>query len=237
MSVLIHRADQRGKADHGWLKAAHSFSFANFYNPKLMGFGLIRVFNDDVIAPGRGFDTHPHKNMEIITIPLTGKLAHRDSMGNESVILPGEVQAMSAGKGVRHSEYNASDTDPINLFQIWIMPDKIDIDPRYDQQQFDASLRRNAFQTIVSPLGTDAPGVKVNQTTTFSLADMDSGTTLEYSRYHDNNGLYIMVIEGDVSILNQTLQKRDAIGIQNEKTVLLTATKNSSVLVIDVPMD
>lgn len=237
MTHVIHKSENRGSADHGWLKATHSFSFANFYNPNLMGFGLLRVLNDDLVAPDRGFDTHPHKNMEIVTIPLEGKLAHKDSMGNESEILPGEVQAMSAGKGVLHSEFNASPKDSINLFQIWIMPDKHNIEPRYDQQHFDASERQNVFQTIVSPLGTDDPGVKLNQTTYFKRADISKGQTITYQKEVTSNGIYIMVIEGDAIIDGHSLSRRDAIGVTEQESVEISASVDTSILVIEVPME
>jgi redox-sensitive bicupin YhaK (pirin superfamily) len=235
MQKIYHQADSRGRADHGWLLSKHTFSFANYYNPERMGFGLLRVINDDIVQPGMGFGRHPHKNMEIISIPLAGALRHGDSMGNEDVIRAGEVQVMSAGSGITHSEFNASSTEEVRFLQIWVQSKRIDITPRYNQRLFAAEERQNRWQTIVAP--DDSPGaLGINQDAWFSLANLDSGTELSYQSKKHGNGLYLFVLEGTVSVDNQQLKRRDGLGISGAEKITLTADNQAEVLLIDVPM-
>ena len=236
MKLEIHKANTRGRADHGWLNSAHSFSFASYYNPSRIGFGKLRVLNDDIVTGGNGFGTHPHKDMEIVSIPLSGSLKHKDSEGNDAIISHGEVQIMSAGTGVFHSEYNNSETSDVNFLQIWIMPEKLGIKPRYDQKKFDADGRKNIFQTVVSPIGTNDSGVKINQQSYFSLIDLDSDKQATYKLKQKNHGVYVFLLEGRVDIENNIIEKRDAIAIENKETIGLVAKTNSKVLVIEVPL-
>jgi redox-sensitive bicupin YhaK (pirin superfamily) len=235
MKKIIYKAEDRGFQDHGWLKAAHSFSFANYYDPNKVHFGLLRVLNDDIVAPGMGFGTHPHDNMEIVTIPLTGALAHKDSLGSEGVIGPGEVQVMSAGSGIRHSEFNASATEEVNLLQIWVFPREKNIKPRYDQKKFDPASSKNSFQTLVSP-DPDGQAMWINQYAYFSMGSFDESENISYKIKHSGNGAYVYIIDGEAKILDETLGRRDALGISDADEFDITTTKNSKILVIDVPM-
>ncbi len=236
MKTEIHRAESRGFADHGWLKSNHSFSFASYHNPERMGFGLLRVLNDDVVEPTRGFDTHPHQNMEIVSIPLSGSLRHKDSEGNKTVIRKDDVQLMSAGTGVLHSEFNDSDQDLVNFLQIWILPEKLEIRPRYDQGEFSEKERKNQLQLVVSPLDKDADGIKINQQAYFSLLDLDKEHGLSYKLYHPDHGVYLFVIEGSVQIDHENLKTRDAIGIHESSSFEISASIDSKLLFIEVPM-
>jgi redox-sensitive bicupin YhaK (pirin superfamily) len=236
MEKLIHKAESRGHANHGWLNANHSFSFASWYNPERMNFGAIRVLNDDVIAPGAGFPTHPHNNMEIITIPLSGVLEHKDSMGNVAQIKTGEVQVMSAGTGVTHSEYNASTTDELKLFQIWLFPNKKDVEPRYGELKLDLEDRKNKFQQILSP-SADDEGVWIHQDAWMHRIAMDASTTSTYTLKNSSNGVYVMIISGTVSIEGEQLSDRDAIGITSANDFSIEAVAGSELLLIEVPMD
>jgi hypothetical protein len=235
MKKTIHRANSRGYLDHGWLKTYHSFSFASYYDPERVRFGLLRVLNDDTVEPGMGFGTHPHDNMEIVTIPLKGELAHKDSMGSKQVLKTGEVQIMSAGSGLTHSEFNNSNSEPVNLLQIWVFPKLRDIDPRYDQREFDSTRRKNKFQTLVSPEKTDG-ALWINQDAYFSLADIDSGKTLSYGVQHEGNGVYLFVIDGKIRTAEEKLNRRDALGIEGSASIDITAAEDSEILVIEVPM-
>lgn len=235
MPIIIHRAHSRGFADHGWLKSCHTFSFADYYNPERMNFGLLRVLNDDVIEPGRGFGTHPHDNMEIISIPIFGALKHKDSMSNELTITHGEVQRMSAGTGIRHSEFNSSDTDPVNLLQIWILPKKKNIVPSYGQKQFNVADRQNKFQILVAPDEREG-SLWINQDAFLSQAFIKAGKAIAYQNYIKGQGIYVFVIEGEISVSGETLGKRDAIGITDVESLAIIATQNSDVLVIEVPL-
>jgi hypothetical protein len=237
MKLTVHKANTRGLADHGWLKSAHSFSFASYYNPERMGFGLLRVLNDDQVIANEGFGTHPHKDMEIVSIPLSGSLKHKDSEGNDTVIRHGEVQIMSAGKGVFHSEYNNSETEDVNFLQIWVMPEEKRIKPRYDQKKFDISERKNKFQTIVSPLGSDAEGVKINQQAYFSLVDLDEGEKLSYKNHNPENGIFVFLLEGKALVANTELERRDAAAIEDALSVELSANEEIQALIIEVPMN
>ncbi len=211
MNKIIHKADSRGYADHGWLQSFHSFSFANYHNPEKVRFGLLRVLNDDIVAPGMGFGTHPHDNMEIVTIPLKGELAHQDSTGNKEVIKAGEVQIMSAGSGLTHSEFNNSKKEFVNLFQIWVFPKEKNITPRYDQKIFDPEERKNKFQIVVSPDEKDG-ALWINQDAYFTLGNFDEGNSVKYEIKKNGNGVYIMITEGSAEIDGEVLSRRDAIG-------------------------
>jgi redox-sensitive bicupin YhaK (pirin superfamily) len=236
MKTIIHRAADRGIQDHGWLQAAHSFSFGSFYNPSKERFGLLRVLNDDTIAPAMGFGTHGHDNMEIVTIPLRGALAHKDSLGSEGIIGSDEVQIMSAGSGIRHSEFNASKTEDANLLQIWVFPKEKNIKPRYDQKKFDPANAHNKFQTVVSPVA-DGDAMWINQDAFFSLGSFEEETVVEYAIKHPGNGAYVFVIEGEAHIDESVLNKRDAAGIVDADKFVINAAKGSKILVIDVPMN
>lgn len=238
MKTVVHKADSRGFANHGWLQANHSFSFAGFYNPEKIHFGALRVLNDDVIAPKMGFGTHPHDNMEIITIPLGGVLKHRDSMHNEwQSVLPGEVQVMSAGTGVQHSEINGSEEEHLSLFQIWVFPNKQNVAPRYDQKRFDVAERKNKLQTLVSSIDEDFDGsLKIHQDAVLSRIDLDADKTFEYQLKSPNHGVYVMNIHGDLKIEDQLLKTRDALGVWEVESFEITANENSEILFIEVPM-
>lgn len=236
MITTIHKAETRGHADHGWLKAKHSFSFANYYDESRIHFGLLRVLNDDIVEPAMGFGTHPHDNMEIVTIPLLGALEHKDSMGHIEVLKPGEIQIMSAGSGLRHSEYNHSKTERVNLLQIWVFPDARDIEPRYDQRVFDDEGKKNKFQTLVSPEKENKETMWINQNAYFSLAKIETGKEVNYKVNSKGNGVYIFIIEGQISIDGQSFEKRDGIGIEKADSISMTAGKDSYVLAIEIPM-
>lgn len=234
MKIVFHPASERGSADYGWLKPNYSFSFAGWHNPERMHFGALRVLNDDYIAGGGGFDTHPHDNMEIVTIPLSGAIEHRDSMGNYSVIRAGEVQIMSAGTGITHSERNHSKDEPLTLFQIWVFPNKKGLTPTYDQINLDLIAKKNELQCVVSPDGSG--GVKINQNSWFSLGDMVDDWQGKYELHGDDQGVYAMVVEGEVEIAGKRLGRRDAIGVWDTKEVEISAQKGSKILLIEVPM-
>jgi quercetin 2,3-dioxygenase len=235
MKTIVHRSDSRGNADHGWLKSRHTFSFAEYHDSGRVRFGLLRVLNDDHVEAGMGFGPHPHDNMEIISIPLKGALAHKDSTGNEHVINTGDVQIMSAGSGLYHSEYNASKEDEVNFLQIWVFPKERDIEPRYEQKTFDAAERKNKFQTVVSP-EKNSGTVWINQDAYFSLANLDKDSNVNYSIKHKENGVYIFVLEGAIETAGEKLEKRDAIGIEETDSIDIKAGENSEILVIEVPM-
>jgi len=235
MEKVIHKAEDRGHANHGWLDAHHSFSFANYYNPERTRFGVLRVLNDDIIQGGEGFGTHPHDNMEIVTIPLTGELAHKDSTGNKEVIRKNEVQIMSAGSGLTHSEFNNSKTDEINLLQLWVFPKERNIKPRYDQKVFEPADRQNKIQTLVSP--KDENALWINQDAYFSRADIDKDVEVEYDLNTKKNGVYVFVIEGKIEFDGELLSKRDAVGVTEADKIKITAKEKSEVLLIEVPLN
>ncbi len=235
MKTVITRADERGSADHGWLKPNHYFSFGGYHDPNRVHFGALRVINDDFIAGGGAFPTHPHDNMEIVTIPFTGALMHKDSTGGEGIIKAGDVQIMSAGSGVRHSEANASSTEPVTLFQIWVFPKERNITPRYDQKTFDISDRKNTWQPVVSPLADDK-ALWVNQDTKFSLVELDAQRSIDYANAFAGNGVYLVVINGSVEIGGNTLHTKDAIGVSETETFSITAITDAQLLAIEVPM-
>lgn len=235
MKTILHSADKRGHVSFGWLNSHHSFSFGNFYDPQKMNFGMLRVLNDDVIEGGSGFGTHPHDNMEIISIPLTGAIEHKDSTGTQSVIYENDVQIMSAGTGIKHSEKNHYKDKETSFLQIWIIPKENSIKPRYDQKSFDLNDRINKLQTVVAP--DDEKAVRINQDAWLSLGNFDSGFSSAYSIKKPGNGVYVFVIEGNVTINDQSLFKRDAIGIWEVDKVSITAVTNAQVLLIEVPMN
>lgn len=235
MNTVLHKADTRGHANHGWLDARHSFSFANYYNPERVHFGVLRVLNDDSIDGGKGFGTHPHDNMEIITIPLDGDLEHKDSMGNGSIIKAGDVQVMSAGTGIQHSEFNANKDKAVKLFQIWLFPREKNVEPRYQQISTQDVERKNEFYQILSP-NADDQGVWIHQDAWFHLGNFDKGLSKEYKIKKKGNGVYAMVIEGSVTINNQELNKRDALGIWDVDNITISTNSDAKVLLLEVPM-
>ena len=235
-NTVLHKADSRGHANHGWLNAFHSFSFGSWYNPERVQFGTLRVLNDDTIAGGMGFGTHPHDNMEIITIPLEGDLAHKDSMGNSAVIKTGDIQVMSAGTGVEHSEFNPNADLQTKLFQIWLFPKYRDVAPRYQQITLDKSLQKNNFAQILSPNQDDA-GVWIHQDAWFYLSDFDAGFSKKLVLKKAGKGFYIMTIEGVIEVNGEKLEKRDALGIWNTNEIEVKATTNARFLVMEIPME
>jgi redox-sensitive bicupin YhaK (pirin superfamily) len=236
MNQVIHRSDSRGHANHGWLDSQHTFSFAKYYNPERMHFGVLRVLNDDRVSQGMGFGTHPHDNMEIISIPLEGDLEHKDSMGNTAVIKNGDIQIMSAGTGITHSEYNRNKTAEVKFLQIWVFPNKKNVTPRYDQITLNAADRHNKFQQILSPDPNDA-GVWIHQDAWFHMANLDQGKSLEYQIKRAQNGAYFFLLEGSITVNGEVLNRRDGLGIWNTQNPLhIEATSNAQLLVMDVPM-
>lgn len=236
MKAVVHRAKDRGYAKHGWLTTHHSFSFASYYDPAKMGFGALRVLNDDVIAPGAGFGEHPHDNMEIITIPLSGAVKHEDSMGNSAVVEKGEVQVMSAGTGVFHAEYNASSTEPLSLFQIWIETAVPGATPRYDQKRFATDAFLGAFVPVVGPIENKEAPLGIHQSAWVSKGSFASGAKATYSVREPGNRLYLMVIDGSVVFGEVTLGSRDAIGITDVTEATFQIATEASLLMIEVPM-
>ncbi len=238
MKKILHPAATRGNANYGWLKAKYSFSFANYFNPERLRFGVLHVLNDDDIAPAMGFGRHPHNNMEIITIPQSGALKHKDSLGHEGVIRSGDIQVMSAGSGVEHSEVNASTTEPVKLFQIWVLPETENVPPRYDQKQIAPLLVPNSFSTVVKPRSEAANGdLWIHQQAYFNIGEFSEKTETTYTLHNKNHGAYVFVINGTVFIDNETLSDRDAIAIWDTQTVDVSAGKDSKVLLIEVPMN
>lgn len=234
---ILHPSLERGHVNHGWLNARHSFSFASWHNPEKVHFGALRVLNDDIVAPGMGFGTHPHDNMEIITIPLKGDLEHKDSMGNIGRIKDNEIQMMSAGSGITHSEYNPNNDREVNLLQIWIFPKVRNIQPRYNQIKLEPEERKNKFQQVISPDG-NATGMNINQDAFFQMATLESNHSIDYKIQLQGNGLYVFLISGELKVNdNFTLNERDAIGLWETEKVAFTAQKDSELLLIEVPMN
>jgi quercetin 2,3-dioxygenase len=238
-NTVLHKANTRGNANHGWLNAYHSFSFGSWFNPERIQFGVLRVLNDDTIAAGMGFGTHPHDNMEIITIPLEGDLAHKDSMGNAETIKTGDIQVMSAGTGIQHSEFNPNQDKQTKLFQIWLFPKVRDVEPRYQQITLNTEDRNNKLQQILSPNPDDA-GVWIYQDAWFHLGKFDTKSNITYQTKKAGNGVYVMLVSGEVFINGETLSERDAIGIweESEATFNIDITINSAseILILEVPM-
>lgn len=235
MNYILHKANERGHANHGWLDAYHSFSFASWFNPEKVHFGVLRVLNDDTIASGMGFGMHPHDNMEIITIPLEGALAHKDSMGNSATIETGDIQVMSAGTGVKHSEFNPNHDKQTKLFQIWLFPNKQNVTPRYQQITLNNKNNNNQLIQILSPNPEDE-GVWIHQDAWFYLGRFDTAKQIVYNIKKESNGVYIMVIEGIISINGEILNHRDAIGIWDTNSITFDITEGTKVLIMDIPM-
>lgn len=235
MKAVLFKAADRGTGDYGWLKPNYYFSFGQYHNPEKVHFGLLRVLNDDFIAGGGAFPTHPHDNMEIVTIPFTGALKHRDSSGGQGVINAGDVQIMSAGSGIQHSETNASATDPVTLFQIWVFPKERNITPRYDQRTFDVAERNNKWQIVVSPNEADK-GLWINQDARFALANLQEGETISYTNAFEGNGVFLVAISGSIKVGDIALNKRDAVGISGTAHFTVTASKDAELLAIEIPM-
>ena len=235
MKKILHRADSRGYADHGWLQSYHSFSFATYHNPERMHFGVLRVLNDDSVAPGRGFGTHRHDNMEIVSIPLEGDLEHKDSMGNEAIIREGDVQVMSAGSGIAHSEYNKNKDKEVKFLQIWIFPNKKNVAPRYDQISIRDIEKKNEFYQVLSPNAEDQ-GVWIHQNTWFHLGQLDEGKSVKYKLKDKQNGIYAFVLEGEIVIEGEKLSLRDGFGIWDVEEMSVKSIAKSRILLMEVPM-
>jgi redox-sensitive bicupin YhaK (pirin superfamily) len=233
MPFIFFPSDSRGKSNHGWLQSRFSFSFAEFYNPALMGFGKLRVLNDDIIAPNNGFPMHRHVNMEIVTIVTSGVVAHEDSLRNKAQVKAGEIQIMSAGTGIVHSETNPSPTEPLKLFQIWIEPKVKYIEPRYDQKEYSLENLENNWELLVSPDKENLKTLWINQDAYFSMGNFEGGET-SYKYHEPKNGLYLFVIEGEIEVLGQNMSDRDAIGIRNETEVSIKILKPAKLLAIEV---
>ena len=235
MKTTIHKAETRGHANHGWLDSRHTFSFAGYHNPARVHFGLLRVLNDDIVKGGMGFGQHPHDNTEIISIPLRGALEHRDNTGGQAIIKSGEVQIMSAGSGLAHSEKNASSTEDVNFLQIWVFPKERNIQPRYEQRVFEKAARHNTFQTVVSPQkGNDA--LWINQDAWFHLGDLEKDSQIDYTLRQPTSGVYVFVLEGSVTVAGQPLTKRDGMGITETEKVTFFADSDAEVLIMEIPM-
>jgi len=236
MNKIIHRADSRSFSNHGWLQSYHTFSFAGYYNEERIHFGALRVLNDDLVKGGMGFGSHPHDNMEIVSIPLSGSLEHKDNTGRHEVIRTNEVQIMSAGTGIVHSEFNASKNDPVSFLQIWVYPKLRNINPRYQQKEFDPEERKNKLQVVVSP-EQDSGALLINQDAWFSLGKFDAGTSVNIVPKMSQHGSYLLVLEGEVEVAGEVLKRRDAIGLTDYDQVTVTALKTAEFLIIDVPMN
>ncbi len=235
MKTILHKANTRGHANHGWLDSHHSFSFANYHNPERMNFGVLRVLNDDVVSGGQGFGTHPHDNMEIVSIPLEGDLEHSDNMGNKTVIKEGDVQVLSAGTGILHSEYNKNPDKEVKFLQIWLFPNKKNLAPRYDQVSIRDIKKKNELYQVLSPNQEDA-GVWVNQDAWFYMGDLEKGISKEYKLHKEGNGVYAFILEGEVKINHQLLNKRDGFGIWDTESIEVTAASDARILLMEVPM-
>ncbi len=235
MKTLLFKAADRGSADYGWLKPNYYFSFGEYRNPEKVHFGLLRVLNDDFIAGGGKFPTHPHDNMEIVTIPFTGAIQHKDSTGGQGVIKAGDVQIMNAGTGVQHSEANASATEPVTLFQIWVFPKERNITPRYDQKNYDINDRINKWQVVVSPNEADK-ALWINQDARFALTKLEAGKTIDHTNAFKGNGVFLVVINGSAKVNDQQLNKRDALGISDTDNFTIETTEGAELLAIEVPM-
>lgn len=237
MKINVHESKTRGHANHGWLDTHHTFSFAQYYNPERIQFGKLRVLNDDIVAGGNGFGAHPHDNMEIISIPLEGDLEHRDSMGTKSVIKTNEVQVMSAGSGIVHSEYNASSSERVNFLQIWIMPKLRNIAPRYDQKTIQLEEQKNEIVRVISPMEDSHDSLKINQDAYMSMTLLEKGKSINYEMQGANNGLYVFVISGSADFSGQILGMRDGAEFTELSDLTIEAKENSRVLLIEIPMD
>ncbi|WP_282133382.1 pirin family protein [Cellulophaga baltica] len=235
MNTILHKAATRGHANHGWLNSHHTFSFANYHNPERMNFGVLRVLNDDSVQAGMGFGTHPHDNMEIISIPLEGDLEHKDSMGNVTIIKEGDVQAMSAGTGVTHSEKNKNKDKEVKFLQIWIFPKEKNIRPKYDQISLKNIEKENELYQILSPNKEDQ-GVWIHQDAWFHIGKFTKGNTATYDIKKEGNGIYAFILEGEVEIQSEKLSERDGLGIWDTESIQIKATENARILLMEVPM-
>jgi len=236
MNTVLHKADTRGDANNGWLQSKHSFSFANYHNSERMNFGLLRVLNDDTVAPGMGFGTHGHQNMEIISIPIEGDLEHKDSMGNTTVIKSGDIQVLSAGTGITHSEYNKNNDKEVKFLQIWVFPKEKNVTPRYDQITLDVKDRENQFQQVLSP-NPDDSGVWIHQNAWFNMTNLDEGKALTYKlNDSERNGVYAFILNGDATINNQPLNKRDGFGVWDITELDIKADTDTEILLMEIPM-
>jgi len=236
MEKIFYKSDSRGHANHGWLDSHHTFSFASYYNPNRVQFGALRVLNDDKITNGTGFPKHPHENMEIISIPLKGDLAHEDSIGNQSIIKEGDVQVMSAGTGITHSEYNPNKDIGTEFLQIWVFPNKENVEPRYGQVHYALTERKNNFQMVVSP-NKDDVDTWIHQDAWFHLADFESGFEKTYELKKKDNGLFLFLLEGEIEIGGEKLEKRDGIGLLNLEEVNIKSKSDSQMLLMEMPMN
>ncbi len=235
MNTVIHKANTRGDANHGWLHSKHTFSFANYHNPDRMNFGVLRVLNDDIVSESQGFGSHPHRDMEIVSIPLEGDLKHKDNMGNETIIREGDIQVMSAGTGVMHSEYNNNPDKPVKFLQIWVIPNKQKVQPRYDQISLEDIARKDKFYQVLSP-NKDDQGVWIHQDAWFNIGKFSKGATDEYKLKKTGNGIYAFILEGEVEIAGEKLSKRDGMGIWDTDAITVKATDDARVLLMEVPM-
>ena len=235
MKTIYHAAASRGDANHGWLKSKHTFSFANYHNPERMGFGALRVINDDFVIGGQGFGKHSHRDMEIISIPLSGKLGHGDNIGNDGIIETGEIQVMSAGTGITHSEMNGDSNEAVKFLQIWVIPNKMNVEPRYQQVRMDEMLQPNQFNQVLSPNHDDA-GVWIHQNAWFNMGNFDKGQTETYQLNDPKNGVYILVLEGKVTVNGNTLNTRDGLGVWDTKNFTMDVEDDAQVLLMEVPM-
>ena len=235
MKTVLHKAATRGHANHGWLNSYHSFSFGGYYEPSRLHFGMLRVLNDDSVAAGMGFGTHPHDNMEIISIPLSGDLKHKDSMGNESIIKQGDIQVLSAGTGISHSEMNANHDSEVKFLQIWIVPNKKNVQPRYGQITLDEAKMKNNLLQVLSPKENDE-GVWIHQDAWFSMGNLEKGFSTEYKLKNNGNGVYAFVLEGNIKINSEQLKKRDGLGITEADVLAITAEDDAKLLLMEIPM-
>ena len=235
MQTVYHAADSRGDANHGWLKSKHTFSFANYHNPNRMGFGALRVINDDFVIGVQGFGKHSHRDMEIISIPLSGRLGHGDNIGNNGIIETGEIQVMSAGTGITHSEMNGDNEEAVKFLQIWVIPNKMNVEPRYQQVRIDEIMQPNGFHQVLSPNADDA-GVWIHQNAWFSMGDFDKGVTETYQLKDPSNGVYIFVISGKIVVNGNILDTRDGLGVCDTKNFTMDVEEDARVLLMEVPM-
>lgn len=234
MTTILHKANTRGNANHGWLNSYHTFSFANYYNSERTNFGLLRVLNDDTVSAGMGFGKHPHDNMEIVSIPLEGDLHHNDSTGRNKIIKQGDVQIMSAGSGIMHSEMNANKNKEVKFLQIWVFPEKRNIEPRYEQKTFSVEDRKNKLQTVVAP--NDSNALWINQQAWFTLGNFDTNFSTTYTLHNNKNGVYAFLIKGSASINDIELNERDGLGVSATETLNIKALSDAEILLIEVPM-
>lgn len=237
MKTILYNNESRGFANHGWLKSHHTFSFAGYQNPERMNFGMLRVFNDDVVQPKMGFGTHPHQNMEIISIPLKGALSHKDNMGNKRSIEVNEVQVMSAGTGLTHSEFNDSKADEVNFIQLWIIPEEMNITPNYEQRHFELEERKNKLQTIVAPKDRlEEQALPISQQAYIYRSTLEASKDISVKLKKAENGLFVFVVNGGISIADNNLSERDALGIYDTSEISIQANKDSELILIEVPM-